>query len=279
LICDDCSTDGTPDLVEALIANVPNARLVRRTENLGPSGNRDLGIRTLSSRLFTQIDGDDEFSPTKNEYEVARIVDPNTDICFSDIELVTADSCVIKDTSGLDDYSYADAFRSIATRVNFVPRDMLMSVDLYRASGGYDYSLSMYEDWNLKLRLCHNPTVRWRHARGEVGTIYNRANPKLSSGPAIKHVYCQLKALALAYDPEICADGVLIETCKRILGRISGKLKHLPDEFNNNTDWSAKDIEILVGLLHEMAGDKEIYSSERSYFAPVFRFLNRALRL
>jgi hypothetical protein len=67
----------------------------------------------------------------------------------------------------------------------FIPRDYLVSRADYLRAGGFNSSLCLYEDWELKIRLCQ--TCNWAFT-GVVGTAY-RANPfGLSHAPRKEHI-------------------------------------------------------------------------------------------
>lgn len=61
---DDCSTDGTGDVLESLAAAEPRLRVVRRTENSGGCGTpRNAGIRAATCPYVMFLDSDDVLPP------------------------------------------------------------------------------------------------------------------------------------------------------------------------------------------------------------------------
>jgi glycosyltransferase involved in cell wall biosynthesis len=58
IVIDDGSTDGTGDLVAALIEAAPNTRLIRLSPNRGKTGALSIGISEASAPLLMLIDGD-----------------------------------------------------------------------------------------------------------------------------------------------------------------------------------------------------------------------------
>ena len=63
-ICvDDCSSDGSQEVVEAWAVRDGRFRVMRLTENSGSSAARNAGIRVARGRQLTYLDHDDEYEP------------------------------------------------------------------------------------------------------------------------------------------------------------------------------------------------------------------------
>ena len=60
---DDCSTDATPDLLEAAVGRLPMLRTTRTSAPVGAASARNLGLAGAEGRLITFIDGDDWLAP------------------------------------------------------------------------------------------------------------------------------------------------------------------------------------------------------------------------
>src|SRR4051794_39160304 len=59
IVCaDDCSTDGTRDILVKLKAKFPNLRIVRLLRNQGQSGAFEAGIRAARGKYIVLIDAD-----------------------------------------------------------------------------------------------------------------------------------------------------------------------------------------------------------------------------
>jgi hypothetical protein len=67
----------------------------------------------------------------------------------------------------------------------FIPRDYLVSRAAYEAVGGFDRSLKIYEDWDLKVRL--SAICTW-HYSGVIGTAYRENPGGLSRLPRKEHI-------------------------------------------------------------------------------------------
>jgi len=71
LVVDDCSSDGSPELVENLIADDPRVRLIRREENGGASAARNTLIEVATGEFIVFFDDDDESHPERVSRQLA----------------------------------------------------------------------------------------------------------------------------------------------------------------------------------------------------------------
>jgi teichuronic acid biosynthesis glycosyltransferase TuaG len=71
LIADDCSTDKTPELIEAISARDPRVRLIRQQKNGGPALARQASIDHAQGRYLAFLDSDDLWLPHKLERQLA----------------------------------------------------------------------------------------------------------------------------------------------------------------------------------------------------------------
>ncbi len=63
LLVDDCSTDGSRGIADALTAEDPRVRVIPKSENTGTGATRNVGLRSARGRLVTYLDQDDEYDP------------------------------------------------------------------------------------------------------------------------------------------------------------------------------------------------------------------------
>ncbi|MEU5427695.1 glycosyltransferase family 2 protein [Streptomyces olivoreticuli] len=63
ILVDDCSTDGTPELLERAARDLPGARVVRHAKNGGLATARNTGLDAASGEYLTFLDGDDWLAP------------------------------------------------------------------------------------------------------------------------------------------------------------------------------------------------------------------------
>ncbi|GGP68875.1 glycosyltransferase family 2 protein [Streptomyces calvus] len=63
IVIDDCSTDGTAEILQREIRKVPGAVLYRTPQNSGISATRNAGLRLATGKYIAFLDGDDWFAP------------------------------------------------------------------------------------------------------------------------------------------------------------------------------------------------------------------------
>ena len=63
LLVDDCSTDGTPSVIDRWARRLPQARVIRHDTNVGIAAARNSGIEAASGEFLTFLDGDDWYAP------------------------------------------------------------------------------------------------------------------------------------------------------------------------------------------------------------------------
>ena len=179
VVVDNRSTDGSAQILAELGDRYSSVTVLSLPANLGPAAGCDLGIRRLTTDVFTQLDGDDLFWPTKNAQEVAALAGDMEAVTFSDILLVGPDGSTLQSTATYDARSGPGVWQSLLSRIPAIPRDMTLSRDSYFRAGGYDMTRHLYEDWEFALRLAM-VTKTWIRAEGLAGTIHNRLTPGLS---------------------------------------------------------------------------------------------------
>ena len=77
-----------------------------------------------------------------------------------------------------------DIFYGTITRTRAIPRDFVFSKDEYLQVGGYDRSLGLFEDWDLKLKLAKRNDFYYTGIRGTAYRIHRtglvQSSPRLS---------------------------------------------------------------------------------------------------
>lgn len=220
VVVNDKSTDGSAKLLSELETRYSSVRVLNLESNLGPSAARDFGIRALTTDFFSQLDGDDLYWPTKNAEEARVLAGDESVIAFSDILLVQPNKSLVQSTSAYHGKAGQAVWAALLSRTSQIPRDMTVSRNLYFASGGYDMTRHLYEDWDLKLRLAAKSRL-WRRSTGTVGTLYNRLTPGLSGvddglhARALAEIFLKSATLAPIAQP------TLLPAFDAALGRLS----------------------------------------------------------
>jgi glycosyltransferase involved in cell wall biosynthesis len=84
MICvDDCSSDGSGELVQSLIDKDCRIRLIRLEENSGAAVARNVAIEAARGRYIAFLDSDDIWLPYKLEHQLEYMQSNNAPFCFS----------------------------------------------------------------------------------------------------------------------------------------------------------------------------------------------------
>ena len=82
LVIDDCSTDNTAAIVDALAARTPHLRLIRSPENSGtPARPRNLGVQHARGEWVAFLDADDLWHPQKLEMQMVLLNESGRLMC------------------------------------------------------------------------------------------------------------------------------------------------------------------------------------------------------
>ncbi|RDH91983.1 MAG: hypothetical protein DIZ77_09665 [endosymbiont of Seepiophila jonesi] len=195
-VADDCSVDGSINIIKSIAEKHKQIQLVERRRNVGVSANRDLAIRAMDVDYITTLDGDDLFYPEKVELELSILAGSMSKVAFSDVVVIGKEQGFLQEISPYSGKTKSQLLTMLASRSVPVPRDMLFPKELFIKANGFDVGMSIYEDWAFKMRLMTTASdCGWLHSGGK-GTIYDRRQPGLSGKKPIEHAYGQLLALA-----------------------------------------------------------------------------------
>lgn len=200
IVADDASTDGSRVMLENLAKEEPRLRLLLRDTNVGVSANRNDAIRQAQQPFVVQIDGDDLFHATKLEREVRALQGRDDSVAFSDTLRQGPEE--YWDCSWAVGLNGRAMISGLASRRGYLPRDMLLSRDLFFSAGGYRDGCNIYEDWGFKIRLAEKAR-HWLYSGGP-GTLYSPGG--LSHVGRINHLYGGLWILTHDVDGVLAAN-------------------------------------------------------------------------
>lgn len=90
LFVDDCSTDGTPEILERAERQIPGARLIRHERNGGLATARNTGLDAARGEYIAFLDGDDWLAPGHFEGLLAPLEELGCDFVRTDHVQCTA---------------------------------------------------------------------------------------------------------------------------------------------------------------------------------------------
>lgn len=195
IIADDCSTDGSQNLIKELASKYAVITPILREKNVGVANNRHLAICEARNSFVTHLDGDDVFARGKIKAEWKVLNNRHDVIAFSKIGIVHPKNILrsrVADTSKTVSGNSKEVFYRLLTRRGYIPRDMLFSKELYLKAGGFIDGMPLYEDWSLKLRMSA-VGGRWEYS-GAIGTLYFQRAEGLSSAKRDRHEYWMREA-------------------------------------------------------------------------------------
>jgi len=184
IVCDDCSTDNSIDILKGYAAKYPAIRYIVNKKNLGVAETRHNGILQAKGEFFTVLDSDDiyyDVNKLEKEMEIIKYFKNsyNKIVCaFSKIAILSDDLKYIKDQWPEDMIKEGYIFDEIITRTIMIPRDYIVATSAYFDVGKYDNTCTPYEDWDLKIRLAFKYDY---YFTGIYGTGYRRHGKGLSN--------------------------------------------------------------------------------------------------
>lgn len=166
VVVDDCSTDGTRQVVEAFRDG--RIRYIRHERNRGGSAARNTGIRAAIGDYIAFLDDDDEWEPNKIEVQLRALENWDAVLCTSNVVHGGLRRYRDRKQVTLEDLRRGE-FTSGGTGVLMARADMLKETM-------FDEELPRYQDWDLFIRLAkvcrigylNEPLVRYNgggHAR------------------------------------------------------------------------------------------------------------------
>lgn len=183
IIVDDCSSDGSRDIIRTLAEQNQRIVPVFLKENRGVSNARNVGVEYANTKYITFLDSDDfYFNPNKLENEMMILSDKgDMALAYSKTVKVNESGEIIN--TGLADWRYLSGAVSKALIANYkgfstLPRDYTMTRSVFLRYGGYEPNRALYEDFELSLKLACAGVSFWY--TGEMGTSYRAVSGGLS---------------------------------------------------------------------------------------------------
>lgn len=92
LICDDCSTDNSVEIIQAYADKDSRIKLFKTPHNTGtPAEPRNISLNNAKGYSVAFLDADDQWLPNKLQTEIDLMLQGNYDIVFSNYEKISWD--------------------------------------------------------------------------------------------------------------------------------------------------------------------------------------------
>ncbi len=172
ILVDDGSTDDTPAVVRPYLSD-PRVRYLR-TDGLGQSRAKNLGIQHARGPFVAFLDGDDEWLPTKLERQLPLFADPAVGVVFT--RRITMDANGVDQPIVDQPGSRGVVYDEFLKRNPVCFSSVVVRREVFDAVGMFDPALPLAIDYDLWLRVARHyafdyvdePLVRYRSGHGSL---------------------------------------------------------------------------------------------------------------
>lgn len=188
LVVDDCSTDNSHEVILSLAEKYPIVKPVFLEKNGKVSAARNAGLMAAAGEYITFVDADDYYynpDKLKNEMDLIRKYhELGQDVAaYSSIVRVSNDGTrVTVPAFAAQMYPQGNIYETLIVdlRSTMVMRDYCIKTQILRDIGGYDVQHSLFEDYELNLKIAKR--IQFYYT-GECGTGYRDSVAGLSKKP------------------------------------------------------------------------------------------------
>ena len=190
IIVDDCSTDGSKEIINSFLAKSKKIRPIYLPINKGVSNARNIGARESLAKYITFLDSDDFYmSPLKLENEMKLLLQKEKQerrvAVFSKLCAVDAKGDLLWNYRTKKYFSGRRLRRYILEESEVqLPRDYCMKRQWFLEAGQYEYGSHLYEDLEFLFRLSEEVEFLCTE---QVGSAYRITNQGLSSVGVERH--------------------------------------------------------------------------------------------
>lgn len=154
IVVDDCSTDGTLDVISGYTDN--RLRCVKHKQNRGACAARNTGIEYARGEYIAFQDSDDSWRPDKLRYQLELLQKQEADICFCKMERhgYPADKARFYPelSEGVVTYEVLLSRSYVSTQTILARREMC---DIHK----FDILIKRMQDYDWIIRAAHNAKV------------------------------------------------------------------------------------------------------------------------
>lgn len=158
LLVDDCSTDGTKDVVAHYLKS-NRIKYFLQKNNIGQAAARNIGLANATGKYVAYLDADDIWHPMKLEKQINLMQKTKANVCYSKSHNIDEAGHFLEAYDALyDRIGYMLPRRGKVTKYlfydNFVPfSSVLVEKSLLSEVGGSNQKYRRADDWELLLRL------------------------------------------------------------------------------------------------------------------------------
>jgi teichuronic acid biosynthesis glycosyltransferase TuaG len=197
LVTDDCSCDGSFDMLKMIAASDKRVKLFKNSTNLGAAIARNKSIAQAKGRFIAFIDADDLWAPEKLEKQMAFMLTNNAGISFTTYKIISEYGDDQHKEVDLNAPSIIDYHGLLSKRATFgcstvmIDKNIVGSINMPNMRTGQDYAtwLSILKI-GFVAHLLREPLSSYRIVSGSISrnkfkkalrqwTIY-RSHEKLS---------------------------------------------------------------------------------------------------
>jgi glycosyltransferase involved in cell wall biosynthesis len=243
IVIDDCSTDGTEQLVNTI--NDKRIRYIRHGQNKGPSGARNTGIEAAKGKYIAFHDSDDIWHSDKLQKQMELMEgDHELGMVYTAYQLIYNNKTIRYIPSKSIDMSLKQGFiyEALLKENKIGTPTMLIRKEILKKCGGFNENLRSCEDWELCLRIAQNNKIGFID-EAMVNAYSDQNGVNSDSGNIIKalcyllvHYYKDMKKEALINEKV----SIILETCINndisLLQKIKDTL--VPDIIKDEEDFS-----------------------------------------
>lgn len=153
IVIDDCSTDGTVDIVREYMHDKSNIRILCLSENKGPGYCRNYGIKHAKGEYIAFLDSDDIWKATKLERQINIVEKGKYQFVCTARECFSEEKFIGKiDVPNVIDYGLIQKNNYINCSSVLIKKDLLLQ---------FDESRNLHEDYLLWLNIMKNDILAY----------------------------------------------------------------------------------------------------------------------